>query len=80
MWHPLSRVAENYRWDEKVTESFIKFAEEREEQYGLDMTPGHETYVNTWHVDKLVEDFNDWSCAQAELRDEYNEDRRGPRF
>lgn len=65
MWHPLSRVAESRRFDKEMTSDFVLFAEDREEQYGLDVIAGHESFVNTWHVDKLVEDFRKWQADQT---------------
>lgn len=67
MWHPLSRVAESRRFDKNTAADFVMFAEDREEQYGLDVVVGHESYVNTWHVDKLVEDFHKWQNDQASI-------------
>ncbi|WP_425952983.1 hypothetical protein [Ralstonia pseudosolanacearum] len=54
MWHKITFVAESRRI---APEALQRFATDRREQYGL-VNDGTGLEVSTWHVDKLVADFN----------------------
>jgi hypothetical protein len=54
MWNPVNYVAVGRFMPEQ---ELVDFAISNEAKYGIDIvTPTH-VLVNTWHVDKMVEDF-----------------------